>query len=296
MKTTYVLYNPLAGNGQAARDADILDVLLEGKVCYCDMTEISDYRKFFDSLSPEDTIVLCGGDGTLNRFVNKTDEIHIPNEILYYPCGSGNDFACDLGYKSGDAPFSIKEYLQDLPCVYVNGRKYRFLNGVGFGIDGYCCQVGDEIRRNSNKPVNYTGIAIKGLLFHYKPTNARITVDGVTHLYKNVWIAPTMNGRFYGGGMIPTPEQSRKNEDGKLSVMVMHGAGKLRTLMIFPSIFKGKHVNNKKVVHVRTGHEITVSFDRPIAIQIDGETILNVTEYKAVSRIGSCAYKQGCGV
>ena len=284
MADTYVLYNPLAGNGQAAQAAKLLDVILDGNLLYSDMTEISDYKAFFSRVLPEDKIILCGGDGTLNRFINETDGIHITNEILYFPCGSGNDFAHDLGHKSGDIPFPVNEYLQDLPCVYVNGRKRRFLNGIGFGIDGYCCQVGDEIRRTSNKPVNYTKIAIKGLLFHYKPTNAKVTVDGVTHFYKNVWIAPTMNGRFYGGGMMPAPEQDRKQEDGGLSVMVMHRAGRLRTLMIFPSIFKGTHVQNKELVHVRTGREITVCFDRPVALQIDGETILDVTEYKAVAK------------
>ncbi len=30
---------------------------------------------------------------------------------------------------------------------------------------------------------------------------------------------------------------------------------------------------------IRTGHEITVEFDRPTALQIDGETITNVTTY-----------------
>ena len=51
--------------------------------------------------------------------------------------------------------------------------------------------------------------------------------------------------------------------------------------MIFPSIFKGKHVDHKKVVEVKTGHRITVTFDRPVALQIDGETVLNVTTYTA---------------
>ena len=74
----------------------------------------------------------------------------------------------------------------------VNGKQYRFLNGIGYGIDGYCCQVGDEQREKSTKPVNYTAIAIKGLLFHYKPTNAVVTVDGETHNYRKVWLAPTM--------------------------------------------------------------------------------------------------------
>lgn len=283
MANTYVLYNPLAGNGKGREEAMLLNAQTEDELLYCDMTEIADYSAFFAGMAKEDRVILCGGDGTLNRFINAIEGLNISNEIHYYPCGSGNDFAHDLGHKGGDMPFPVNEYLENLPYVYVNGKKYRFLNGVGFGIDGYCCEVGDEIRRTSDKTVNYTTIAIKGLLFHYKPTAARVTVDGVTHLYNKVWVAPTMNGRFYGGGMMATPDQKRTKSDGKLSVMVMHGAGKFRTLMLFPSIFKGKHVQNKKLVQVRTGHEITVRFDRPVALQIDGETILNVTEYKAVS-------------
>ena len=65
--------------------------------------------------------------------------------------------------------------------------------------------------------------------------------------------------------------------------MVFHGSGKLKTLMIFPSIFKGEHVKNTDHVTVLKGKEITVRFDRPTPLQIDGETILGVTEYSAVA-------------
>ena len=284
MSKGYVLYNPQAGNGTCAEAAAGLEVLLEGETELVDMTALDDYQTFFDGLEPEDTIVLCGGDGTLNRFINDTDGRLPGNEILYFPCGSGNDFAHDLGHKSGDMPFPIREYLQDLPTVTVKGRAHRFLNGVGYGIDGYCCEEGDIQREKSDKPVNYTAIAIKGLLFGYKPTGARVTVDGVTHTYRKVWIAPTMNGRFYGGGMIPTPEQKRLGEEKKLSLMVFHDSGKLKTLMIFPSIFKGEHVKNTKYVEVLTGREITVEFDAPRPLQIDGETILDVTGYHAAAK------------
>ena len=36
----------------------------------------------------------------------------------------------------------------------------------------------------------YTSIAINGLLFHYKPTSAVVTVDGKTHPYHHVCLAP----------------------------------------------------------------------------------------------------------
>lgn len=79
--------------------------------------------------------------------------------------------------------------------------------------------------------------------------------------------------------MMTAPAQVRNNPDGTLSVVVMHGSGKLKTLMVFPSIFKGEHVSHTEMVEVMTGKDITVRFDRPTALQIDGETIKNVTEY-----------------
>ena len=281
--TALILFNPHAGNGTAGRETRNLSKMLLGdSLKYQDMTEIDDYAKLFAGLDPETRIILSGGDGTLNRFINDTEGLNIPNEIYYYATGSGNDFLTDLGKTKGCEPFSLKKYLLGLPTVEVKGKHYRFLNGIGYGIDGYCCKVGDEQREKSDKPINYTAIAIKGLLFHYKPTNAVITVDGVRHEFKKVWLAPTMFGRHYGGGMMPTPDQDRSDPSRKLSVMVYYGVGKLKALMVFPSIFQGKHVEHREMVSVRTGHDITVEFDRPTPLQVDGETILDVKSYHAV--------------
>ena len=111
------------------------------------------------------------------------------------------------------------------------------------------------------------------------------TVDGVRHEFRKVWLAPTMNGRFYGGGMMPTPNQNRLGLNRSLSVMVFFGSSKLKTLAIFPSIFKGEHIKHPEMCTVLTGKEIRVEFDRPTALQIDGETILGVTEYTVTSKV-----------
>ncbi len=283
MATGYVLYNLRAGTNNNLENVRELEVILKEELKYIDIFKIKDYAVFFSGLEKDDYVIIAGGDGTLNQFVNATEKIEINNEILYYPIGTGNDFAMDVGYRKGCAPFSIGQYLKNLPIVEVNGKKYRFINGVGYGIDGYCCEVGDELKKTPGKKVNYTAIAIKGLLFFYKPTNATVTVDGETYTYKKVWLAPTMYGRFYGGGMIPTPKQNRMGAEGKLSTLIFHGSGKIRTLMVFPSIFKGEHIKHKSIVDILEGKKITVEFDRPTALQIDGETILGVTSYTAMS-------------
>lgn len=275
----YVLVNPLSCNGEGHKNAEsYISTQTDAKTV--DITSISDYKSFFEEINEADDIVICGGDGTLNRFVNNTDGIEIKNNIYFYPCGTGNDFYSDVNQEKEEGPILINKYLENLPTVKIKGDDHKFINGVGYGIDGYCCEIGDKLHAEG-KPADYTMIAIKGLLFHYKPTNATVIVDGVEHKFKKVWIAPTMNGRKYGGGMIPTPAQERISDDKKLSVMLFHGSSKLKTLIIFPSLFKGEHVKKAKNVTILTGKNITVKFDGPRPLQIDGETVLGVEEYTA---------------
>ena len=283
MSKIYVLYNPYAGNKDGEARAKKLSELYEDSLLeYFDITKMDDYKAFADSLGPRDEIIVCGGDGTLNRFINEVYDLKIKNNILYYATGNGNDFLRDVGKEFGANPFRINNYIKDLPTVTVNGKTYRFLNGIGFGIDGYCCEVGDQLREKNKKP-NYTTIAIKGLLYGYKPTAAKVTVDGKTKNYKKMWIAPTMHGRYYGGGMMPAPKQSRNDREKRVSFAAIHSAGKLHTLCVFPSIFKGKHVTHYSMVDVVRAHHVVVEFDRPVALQIDGETILNVQKYEVKS-------------
>ena len=276
----YVLYNPLAGNGKGGEDARLLELILQEDLEFYDMTRITNYAAFLSGMEPGDYLIIAGGDGTLNRFVNDTEGLRIERQILYFPVGTGNDFAKDLSRDAYSIPRPINWYIKDLPIVEVHGKKYRFFNGVGFGIDGYCCQVGDELRKEAQE-VNYTSIAVKGLLRHFDARSARITVDGETFTYEKVWIAPTMYGRYYGGGMMAAPAQRRWDKEKRLSLVIFHGAGRLRTLCIFPSIFKGRHINHKKYVAVHTGTNIKVEFDRPTPLQIDGETVPNVMSYTA---------------
>ena len=67
---TYILYNPLAGDGNGAEASKALLALYEGEVTQLDITKIDDYDALLSGLGAEDRIVVCGGDGTLNRFAN----------------------------------------------------------------------------------------------------------------------------------------------------------------------------------------------------------------------------------
>lgn len=277
----YIFFNPLSGSGAGKEESEKLkDIIKEEKV-FVNLTE-NNFDGLFLKVREGDNIVISGGDGTLNKLINETDICRMENDIYYYACGSGNDFLRDISSENGLV--KINGYLKNLPKVTVNGKTYSFINGVGYGIDGYCCEEGDKLRQKGNKKVNYTAIAIKGLLFAYKPKNAKVTVDGKEYIYRKVWLAPTMNGRYYGGGMNCAPNQDRLNKEHTVSLTVMFGSGKIKTLAVFPTIFKGEHIKHTEMVQVHTGHSITVEFDSPSALQIDGETLLNVKEYTVISQ------------
>ncbi len=151
MQKGYVLYNLNAVYETHLEEVKLLEVVWDNDLEFIDITKITDYTAFSTQLNTDEFVVICGGDGTLNRFINDTESIEYICKVFYYPFGTGNDFASDLGYSKGCNPFEITDYIKNLPTVTVNGKTTRFLNGVGYGIDGYCCEVGDEIKKTSTK-------------------------------------------------------------------------------------------------------------------------------------------------
>lgn len=279
MGKNIVLYNPLSNNKTGLKTAMKAESSLNGECVYEDITLIGDIVSYIETADPEDTLIIAGGDGTVNHLVNDLNGIAPARELLYYPTGTGNDFFADTRSSKGETFISLNQYIKDLPTITANGNTRFFINGIGYGIDGYCCEIGDLMRNTSDKPVNYSSIAVKGLLFHYKPRTATVIIDRSKKVYHRVRLAPTMKGRFYGGGMMIAPAQDRLSAEKEVTSVVIHTAGILKTLLIFPSIFKGEHTKHKEMVTIQTGHEITVRFDKPCALQIDGETVLNVFEY-----------------
>lgn len=278
----YVFINDLSNNRKGAESKAQLEKIFQGQeMKFIDVKTISNAADTCKTLNADDKIIISGGDGTLSRFVNDIYELKLQNEIFFYTCGTGNDFVNDVREKCEikNNLIPMNQFIKSLPVVTVNGQKHYFINGIGFGIDGYCCEEGDKLRAKSDKPVNYAGIAIKGMLGKFKPCGGTVTIDGTSTRYKKIWLAPTMIGRYFGGGMNITPAQDRLNSEHVVSNCVFHDSGMLKTLMVFPSIFKGEHVSHKDIIEIKTGHEVKVEFDKPCALQIDGETYTNITSY-----------------
>ena len=115
----YLLYNGLASSGTCKVKAEEYLVKEGEGTELIDLAEL-DKKDWIQKVTAEDVIILCGGDGTLNRFVNDLDGVTIPCPLLHYRAGTGNDFLVDLEEELGTKEIGpINEYIANLPTVRV---------------------------------------------------------------------------------------------------------------------------------------------------------------------------------
>ncbi len=274
-----IFYNPQSCGGNGLKIAKEIETLMGNHTyTYYDILENAPLGNIINTLPKETNVILTGGDGTLNSFINQIDNVESRN-FYFYASGSGNDFMRDIGHKKHSKPILINDYIKNLPTANINGKTYKFINGVGSGMDGYCCAEVERVKKISKRRGNYIIAAIKGLLYAYKPCDAHVVVDGKEYVFKNTWLVPTMNGRFFGGGFMAAPNQDRLNSNKTLSLVAMHSRNFFKIVIAFLLIMKGKHTRLKSMITVIEGHEFSVKLSKKAYLQIDGETIPDVLEY-----------------
>lgn len=286
MNQKYIIYNPAAGNKTCMEEVEILEIVYDHTISI-DINKISNYRVFLSGLDRTDTLILCGGDGTLNRFVNDTRGIGIPNDLYFYAVGWGNDFAKDLGRKKGDEPdFVINQYIRQLPRVTINGKEKLFVNNVSFGISCSCYDRRRERMSEEKRDGRLWNVctAISELLSR-KPVDAEILVNGRQHHLTKVWQISVMNSRYECGGMLTAPDRKRLDEKEELSVVLLHGVGKLGALKGYLSMLRGKQKKSPKGMEVWKGNDIRIRTEAPVFLQVDGDTSTDVKEYHITSAV-----------
>lgn len=278
----YLLYNPLANYGKGYETE--IKALKEIEIQFPDCEEIDYSDTIFEDvakvLKPGDNIILLGGDGTINYLINDLKNIPTPEDInyYYYPAGTENDFMKDVQDKGfGNTNIiPLTEFIKKLPTVKFNNKEMLFFIAVGFGIDGKTYAEAEALR-SKGKKINLNSIT-SSLVKKFEKTNCTVVVDGVTKEYKEVYLAPTMNSRYYVDGMNAAPEQNRLS--GELSFVVIHDQ-EGRGAKALGLINKGQHTKFPEACEIIKGKHISVTFDKPSYLEVDGELFENITSYEA---------------
>lgn len=282
MPMNYLLYNSLSSSLKGEKIANEIISKLSDR--FPDLKPINllkeDKLAFVNSLKEDDNVVIAGGDGTLNHFINDIDGKDLVCPFYLFSSGTGNDFAKDNEEKKDeDGLIKINDLMHDLPIVEVKGKKYRFFNGAGLGIDGDTCAEANRQKAKGKEKISYIGITLNLILNKFESATATIEVNGETLTVEDTFLASAMYGKYFGGGVLIAEKQRR--EDRKLTLVIAHVKGRIRTLLALNKVNKGKSETMGKQIIRYVTDSVTIKFSKPHALQIDGEVVEDVTEYKA---------------
>jgi YegS/Rv2252/BmrU family lipid kinase len=210
------------------------------------------------------TLLVGGGDGTLNEVINGlSDPSRIP--IVLLPVGTSNSLAKELDLPK--RPESIAEMMEKgqirrLDIGTVGDR--RFLLGVGSGFDG---MVTEEVFRSGGLGSGYGRyiFPILKVLVRYHPPELKAMVDGIQVKGGMIYVG---NTRILGW-ILKITDRARC-DSGHLDVCIFPKARVQDLLRYLPAAFFGR-LSRLSDVRYLTGKTISIHSKKPIAVQMDGD-------------------------
>ena len=269
----YVLYNPMSNKGLSNKEVEKLVKQLEteDQVSMVNILEIhNSEREFISKIKEDEKVVICGGDGTVNRFLNAIIDLEYNCRLFVFQCGSGNDLAREFDKQK---MFEITDLAHNLPYAVINGeKKLVFINGIGMGFDAVVCAKKEEAYRNGVKK-GYTSIVMETFK-EYEKYSVDLEIDGKDYHFDDVWCFVVNHGKYFGGGMKITPKADRY--DGMLDFCIVHSLSKGKFLTVFPTIFLGTHIKLENYVTYIQCKSLKVKQIGANILQADGEVSYDV--------------------
>jgi diacylglycerol kinase (ATP) len=266
-----VVVNPKAGMGAAASLAtQVVGFLQSREIAYrmiSPNSAVETKTLVRQSLqSGEATKLLSiGGDGLFHLLLQLAIEFKVPLAIT--PGGTGNDFYRTLGWFGHD----LTDYLEHLVSTTPTFVDVGVVDGEYFGAvlsSGFDSVVNE--RANKMKwpkgPAKYN-VAIALELPKFTPIEFKIFADEKVLEVEAMLIA-IGNGSSYGGGMRVCPDADI--HDGLFDIMILHPVSKLEFIKVFPTVYKGTHIEHPQVEVVRAKH---IRIESSAVAYADGERI-----------------------
>jgi diacylglycerol kinase (ATP) len=226
--------------------------------------------------SKPDALVVVGGDGMINLGTNLLVGTKVPLGIV--PSGTGNDMARGLGIPIDNTEAAIDrlaDALQREPRVIdvarvgwtdedgTKGERW-FACALSAGFDSIVNERAN-LMHHPKGPSRYI-IALLAELARLKPRHYRLELDGMS-VETDALLVSIGNNVSLGGGMKITPDA--KLDDGLLDVLIVKPLSRIAFLRIFPSVFKGEHTSDPRVI-IERARRIRIEADGMVAYG-DGE-------------------------
>jgi diacylglycerol kinase (ATP) len=266
-----LLVNPTSGKGRGGRLLDPVAERLRRSGVDVDVVVGRDADEAFDRVRNRvaegvDGLVAVGGDGLVNIALQVVAGTDIPLGIV--PAGTGNDIARTLGLTLDDPVAAVDlaagGATRPIDLGRANGRWFAGVLGSGFD---------SMVNERANRMTWPTGrsrynLAILAELRTFRPVPYTLELDGESWQTEAMLVA-VGNGSSYGGGMRVCPDAQL--DDGLLDITVLGPISKPEFLRVFPTVYKGTHVNHPAVT-VRRARQVVLTSPE-VTAYADGERV-----------------------
>jgi diacylglycerol kinase (ATP) len=271
-----VLTNPASGHGNAPHAAERAIARFQQRgvdVVAIAGTDAEHARRLIDGALEHDmdALVVVGGDGIIALALQVLARSDVPLGII--PAGTGNDHAREFHIPTRD-PEAAADVIVDGVAETIDLGRIKGADGTDkwFGTvmaAGFDSLVSDRANRmtwpHGRMRYNLAMVAELSKL-HLLPF--RLTFDG-RELETELTLAAFGNSKSYGGGMKICPNADPT--DGLLDVTMAQSASRTKLIRLFPTVFKGTHVD---LDDVRTDRARTITVDSPgINAYADGDYV-----------------------
>ncbi|OLV18080.1 diacylglycerol/lipid kinase family protein [Deinococcus marmoris] len=283
-----VVLNPNAGGGLAMREWPRLEAELKRRgQPYELILEDSgeDALARIQALPPRIAVLAVGGDGTVGALLPAL--VSVPKRqgrpLAVVPLGTGNDFAGMLGLKTGQFAEALDRLTfqpRDVDALEVRilegdgaGRTHVLLNGLGLGFDAAVTANMARAPKQFQGFARYAWSAV-ATVRELHLSEVQITLDGQPFYSGPSPIVAVMNGTRYGGGFLISPRSSPR--DGLLDVVAGGPMNRFQLVKLMLRVLRGTHLDQPQV-RTAQGHEVTVRWDTPTPLHLDGDLHGQVT-------------------
>lgn len=271
-----ILYATFSAKGRSLKIAAQLKAALGQHAVHCSVFENN-----WPAQLPADCtyVVVIGGDGTFNYFVNAYPGCTVP--VVLVPGGTGNDFFWKVHGKKAVADMQqaivalatgktadTKRLRCDVgQCSTDDAAPKFFLNSVGLGFDGEVLRNMKAIRSLGGH-LGYLVIVVKKL-FSFREPFYEFRLPGKVYT-QSATLVNIANSSRTGGGFLISPHA--EIDDGKLNLFHCYIPSTWSRIKVLSQVEKGKHIGNKTVLYEPVT-ELHITADRKLFSQMDGELI-----------------------
>lgn len=272
-----VLTNPMSGHGNAPHASET--AIARFKELGIDTVQIvgrdaAHARELVDEALKQDTdaLVVVGGDGVIALALQSIAGTDIPLGIV--PAGTGNDHAREYRLPTGDPAAAVDVIAAGVTATVdlglikgSDGSKTWFGTIAATGFDSL---VSDRVNRMRwpHGRMRYN-VAMVAELWRLRLLPFRMVLDGEREIRADLTLAAFGNTRTYGGGMRICPNAD--HSDGLLDITMVKSGSRIKLIRLFPTVFKGTHVDLDEVT---TDRARTILVESPgINAYADGDYV-----------------------